>query len=131
LPADPVEPEWFTADQIERLNELLVAQTGENHVVLSRSLLEGAVARPQNLWAYEGVTDLVILAVRLLEGIGKNHCFEQGNKRTAFHAAVAFLDLNGSPVDLPDTEANAALIRDLIVGQVDASRVESVFKAAI
>jgi death-on-curing protein len=130
LPADPAEPEWFTADQIERLNELLVAQTGESHAVLSRALLEGAVARPRNLWVYEGETDPVVLAVRLLEGIGKNHCFEQGNKRTAFHAAVAFLDLNGAPVRLPDTEVNATLIRDLITGVAAAEQVIAVFRAA-
>ena len=40
----------------------------------------------------------------MLSGIAQNHCFEQGNKRTAFIAAVMFLKANGYNLTVPDGE---------------------------
>ncbi len=56
-----------------------------------------------NRFAY-GEEDIVTLAVSLLFGIGRNHPFVQGNKRTAFVAAVDFLGVNGYALQAPDSE---------------------------
>jgi death on curing protein len=42
-----------------------------------------------------GEGDVTQLAAHLLLGIGRNHPFEQGNKRTALSAATIFLGFNG------------------------------------
>ena len=76
-------------------------------------LLESALARPQNAFAY-GEDDIVVLAVRLMAGIAQAHAFEQGNKRTAFEALWHFLRLNGFDLAIDDTEAWAAAVIDLL-----------------
>jgi hypothetical protein len=65
--------------------------------------LLAAMARPVNRWAY-GEQDLANLAGILLLGIGVNHPFQQGNKRTALTAAKVFLQFNGYSFVAPDSE---------------------------
>ena len=43
----------------------------------------------------------LFLAARLYTGLGDAHAFTAGNKRTAFRAAVAFIEANGFDFDLP------------------------------
>lgn len=62
---------------------------------------------------------MVALAVSLLLGIGRNHPFGQGNKRTAFEAADVFLKLNGYELKLPNTADAADLIADVITGSAE------------
>ena len=86
----PSEPIWLTEAQVVRINERLVEQTGEPHALLQPGLLSSGMARPRNRWSY-GEQDVANLAGMLLLGIGMNHPFEQGNKRTAITAAKVFL----------------------------------------
>jgi death on curing protein len=86
------------------VNRDAVSKTGENHRLRDRPLLESALQKPENHWSYGGEDDVVLLAVQLLSGIAQNHCFEQGNKRTAFIAAVMFLKANGYNLTVPDGE---------------------------
>lgn len=58
-------------------------------------------------------------------GIGQNHPFEQGNKRTALAAAAVFLSLNG--YTLVDVEPLATFIAQSITGEIS----ESVFMEAL
>ncbi len=62
------------------------------------------LARPVNAWHY-GESDLCELAAFYAEGIGRNHPFVDGNKRTAFMAAYTFLGLNGLELEAPEPEA--------------------------
>jgi death on curing protein len=57
-------------------------------------MLESALGRPQNLYAYEQA-DLFSLAAAYGYGIAKNHAFIDGNKRTAFMVMFTFLQVNG------------------------------------
>lgn len=72
-----------------------VEATGEPFKLVSPDLLESAVARPRNRWAYDGDEDVLRLAVSLMAGVAQNHPFQQGNKRTAFHAGILLLRANG------------------------------------
>lgn len=59
-------------------------------------LLESALARPKNLFAYaESPPTLAQLAAAYAKGVVANHPFVDGNKRTAFTVSVTFLRLNG------------------------------------
>jgi death on curing protein len=109
------QPLWIVADEVEAIARELLRGTPEPFRVLDRGALESAVARPLNAWAYDGETDLIILAVRLLEGIGQSHCFQQGNKRTAFFAAIEFIEANGGEFDDRDTEILATVIEGVIL----------------
>jgi len=83
-------------------NRLELAETGEQHFVRNFGLLESALARPRNSFAY-GEEDLVVLAVTLMAGISRAHAFEQGNKRTAFAAMRLFLGANGYDTTFDDS----------------------------
>ena len=83
--------------------------------------LESACARPHNLWSYEDEYRLAHLGAALICAIGRNHPFLQGNKRTAFGAAVIFFENNGYVFDHPDSDDLAQLIEDAVLGHVHES----------
>jgi death-on-curing protein len=79
-------------------------------------LLESALGRPQNKFAY-GETDLAALAAAYGFGIARNHPFVDGNKRTALACVIVFLNLNKLDLDAPP-EAATAVILALAAGEV-------------
>lgn len=116
------EPTWLPADLIIEFNKLIVAETAEPHVLRDVGALENALAKPINYWSY-GEVDAVVLAIALLVGIGRNHPFLQGNKRTAFAAADYFLDLNGYELTVEDSTDLADFVIDVINGDVSEQRL--------
>lgn len=56
------------------------------------------ISRVHNLAHYEGVTNVFELAACYLVAIARGHIFNDGNKRTAFFTAMAFLNRNGIPI---------------------------------
>jgi death-on-curing protein len=89
------EPLWFDPEDAIEINKVLVSLSGEEHLLRDEGLLISTVHRPRNLYLYEGESDVVALASSLLFAIARNHPFVQGNKRTAFAAALIFLENNG------------------------------------
>jgi len=57
--------------------------------------LEGALSRVDNRLAYGMVEDTFALAAFYAEAIAQGHCFNDGNKRTAFRSMDAVLALHG------------------------------------
>ncbi|MBY4587888.1 MULTISPECIES: type II toxin-antitoxin system death-on-curing family toxin [Rhizobium] len=106
-------PIWIEVHQVVAINAEQVSKTGEVHFLRDFGLLEAAVMSPRDHWHYEG-PDLVQAFGNLLFAIAKAHAFEQGNKRTAFHAAAEFLARNGATLILPDTDYWAEKIEELI-----------------
>lgn len=102
----------MTAAEVIRLNERMVAATGKTHLLRDGAALEGALNRPQTRFYYEGVLEVHVLAAYLVLAIGKAHAFEQGNKRTAWVAARAFLRKNGYRYVQADVPQN--VIGDMI-----------------
>ena len=98
----PSEPNWLPIEAVIEHNRLELAETGEHHFVRDLGLLESAMARPRNAFAY-GEEDIVVLAVTLMAGILRAHAFAQGNKRTAFAAMRLFLRANGYDTAFDDT----------------------------
>ena len=98
----PSEPNWLPIEAVIEHNRLELAETGEHHFVRDLGLLESAMARPRNAFAY-GEEDIVVLAVTLMAGISRAHAFAQGNKRTAFAAMRLFLRANGYDTAFDDT----------------------------
>jgi len=63
--------------------------------------LESALARAQNKQVY-GQPDHAEIAAAYVFGIGRNHAFVDGNKRTAIVTAVTFLLANGYALTADD-----------------------------
>jgi death-on-curing protein len=72
--------------------------------------LESAMARPRMLAHYEGA-DPATQAVVLMLAISQAQAFIDGNKRTAFYAALVFLELNGQTF-IGDSELLAVLLEE-------------------
>ncbi|UQZ84260.1 Toxin Doc [Paenibacillus konkukensis] len=64
--------------------------------VKDHGLLESAVHRPQqSVFGEDAYPTLFDKAAALLESLVKNHCFHNGNKRTAYLVTKSFMILNG------------------------------------
>lgn len=88
------EPRWLSRADVEALHTMAIERDGGSHGLRDANLLESALARPQNLYAY-GEQDRFQLAASYAEGIARNHAFVDGNKRTALAASMMFLHDNG------------------------------------
>lgn len=109
------EPFWLDRELVLLLHEDIIAETGGAAGVRDEGLLDSALARPLNRFAYESVTDIVELAATYAVAIASNHPFIDGNKRSAFMALGLFLEDNGFLlVAKPDdaTEAMMAVARN-------------------
>jgi death-on-curing protein len=123
----PSEPEWLTEADVVRINQRLVARTGEPHFLREPALLSSALARPRNRWAYHDY-DIVSLAGSLLLGIGRNHPFEQGNKRTALASSTLFLLSNGYAFVAPDGEPLGMFVERSLTGSISEARFMDVMR---
>jgi len=64
--------------------------------VKDHGLLESSVHRPQqSIFGEDAYPNLFDKAAALLESLVKNHCFHNGNKRTAYLVTKSFLMLSG------------------------------------
>lgn len=64
--------------------------------VKDHGLLDSAIHRPQqSVFGEDAYPNLFDKAAALLELLVKNHCFHNGNKRTAYLVTKSFLRLNG------------------------------------
>jgi death on curing protein len=71
--------------------------------------LEGALARVDNRLTYGMINDPFDLAAAYAIAIAQGHCFNDGNKRTAFRVMQTCLDLHGI-VEPEGTEAMGQVI---------------------
>jgi len=115
------EPHWVPVEAVRAMHLELLAEHGGLPGVRDLNLLESALARPKNLWAYENPT-MVELAAAYGFGLAKNHPFADGSKRIALAAVDAFLGMNGYDLVVPEAEA-ADTIRRLAAGTLIQSEL--------
>lgn len=111
------EPAWLPKDLILAVHNRQIAEHGGAPGVRDEGLLESALARAQNLFAY-GESDAAALAGAYAFGIARNHPFIDGNKRTAFVACELFLAANGNDLAMSDEECLAMMLC-LAAGDID------------
>jgi len=87
-------PDWIPIEAVIDEHRKQIDRHGGDHGLRDLGLLESALARAQNLYAYSR-PDLADLAATLAFGIARNHPFIDGNKRASFFVSVGFLRLNG------------------------------------
>lgn len=89
------EPLWLELDELFKAHGEQIARFGGSAGLRDIGLIQSALARPKQLYHYQGEEDVLTLAVRLGVGIALNHGFVDGNKRTGAVAMIEFLALNG------------------------------------
>lgn len=92
--------EFLDKDVVLAIHDRQLAEHGGLAGIRDEGLLDSALARPQNRHAY-GIERIEELAAAYAFGIARNHPFLDGNKRTAWAVARAFMALNGRRL-IPD-----------------------------
>ena len=96
---------WIEKDLALAIHDRQLAEHGGTSGVRDEKLLESALARPQQLYAYgDPAPDLADLAASLAHGLARNHPFIDGNKRTAAVACETFIARNGADLEADDLE---------------------------
>lgn len=96
---------WISRALALALHDRQLAEHGGQPGVRDESLLDSALARPQQLHAYgDPPPDIAALAASLAFGLARNHPFLDGNKRTAHVCYRVFLRLNGADLSAGDEE---------------------------
>ena len=116
------EPRWVPRLVVEAVHLDQIREHGGLIGVRDDNALESALARARQRWSYEDDADLAQLAADYAFGICSNHPFRDGNKRTAFLAAVIFLGLNGLDLVAPQDEVIERMLA-LASGDLDQSHL--------
>ena len=113
----------LSGEQIKRMHDLLIEETGGIHGIRDGSLLDSAINSPFQTFdgAYVYGT-LEMRASRLCFTLIKNHPFIDGNKRIGILAMLTFLELNGIVLNYSDDEL-IALGNSVAEGTVNDSMV--------
>ena len=99
------DPIWITRELATAIHSRQLAEHGGADGVRDAGLLDSALARPRQQFAYvDPAPDVPALAASYAFGIAKNHAFVDGNKRTAAVVCETFLTLNGYTLTASDAE---------------------------
>ena len=102
---------WIEKPFALAIHDRQLAEHGGSAGVRDESLLDSALAPPQQLHAYgEPPPDVADLTASLAYGLARNHPFVDGNKRTAHVCYRAFLALNGLTVAASDEDKYATMV---------------------
>lgn len=101
---------WIEPHALLIVHGMSLAEFGGANGIRDKSLFESALARPQNLFAYNSAADIPSLAAAYGYGLAKNHAFVDGNKRIAFAAVGMFLGINGYRLKASQVDAYNIII---------------------
>lgn len=99
-----MRPVWVSEQVVLAVHEEQLSEHGGPPGIRDMGLLQSALARPHNIFAYEQV-DIAALSAAYAYALAKNHPFIDGNKRVSFAIAALFLDLNGFEIVAPGEES--------------------------
>lgn len=97
------EPVWIDLADCHAFHAKMLERFGGLDGLRDGGLLESALNRPKNLFAYDEPSHFD-LAASYAVGIVKNHPFLDGNKRSGFMAAALFLEANSHDFHAPEEE---------------------------
>jgi death-on-curing protein len=89
------EPLWVSKKAVLAMHSAQLAEHGGSDGIRDETLLDSALAKPRNVFAYADQPDIFRLAASYAFGIARNHAFVDGNKRTALVVSLTFLGRNG------------------------------------
>jgi death-on-curing protein len=98
------EPNWVDRQVLLAIQSELLNRFGGLAGIRDEGLLDSAINKPKNLFAY-GQPTVFELAASYATGLVKNHPFLDGNKRIGFMAAYVFLGANGWSLEATEEEA--------------------------
>ena len=122
------EPSWIETREALTLHDRLLALDGGAVGLRDEALLQSALARPRQLYAYTDTPDIIDMAAAYTVGIVRNHAFVDGNKRTGFMVGILFLELNGYRFNATEEAATQAVL-ELTAGTLDEAGYTAFLRA--
>lgn len=121
--------EWVAVDVVHAIHDRQLSEHGGLEGIRDAGLLESALARPQNLAAYQQA-DAADLAAAYAYGLARNHPFLDGNKRTAWIVARLFLALNAQRLVFDALEA-IRIMQSVAAGTTEENLLADWFRTRI
>jgi death-on-curing protein len=115
------EPRWLSRSVVGIIHTDQIREHGGTFGVREEGLIESALDRPRNKWAYDQGVDLADLAAAYGYGLVTNHGFVDGNKRVAFMAVYTFLGINDYELDVSEPEVVRTML-DLAASRLTESQ---------
>jgi death-on-curing protein len=122
------EPVWVSKRAVLALHSEQLAEHGGSDGMRDESLLDSALAKPQNVFAYDRDATIFRLAASYALGIARNHAFIDGTKRTSLVVSILFLNRNGWDVEAPKEEVYDSFL-GLAAGRVAEDELAEWFSA--
>lgn len=110
-------PVLISAEMVQALHDAAL-NPGELAGLARDKSLEGALGRVENRLVYGLIDDVFDLAAAYATAIATGHCFNDGNKRTAFDTMNFYLEIHGVVLDWDVEEVGDRIIR-LAQGHLD------------
>ena len=120
---------WIEPTVLFAAHDRQIAEHGGSEGIRDRSVIESALARPQNLTAH-GTPDAAEPAAAYAYGLARNHGFVDGNKRIAWISARLFLADNGYSLTFEPLDA-IRIMQNLAAGRISESELAGWFRQRI
>lgn len=121
---------YLTVEQVMMIHDAVEPKTS---FIRDKGALESAVARPQmTAFGEEIYQNIFQKAAALMHSLVKNHCFENGNKRTALITTLAFLTINDyviPQVKLGDIEEIVDFMDGVAIDSQDIESMAELFSS--
>ncbi|MGH8498967.1 MAG: type II toxin-antitoxin system death-on-curing family toxin [Methylococcales bacterium] len=123
------EPLWVLPKVVIAVHQMLLAQHGGLLGIRDEALLDSALNRPKQRFAYDNDFSIFDLAASYSYGLAKNHPFMDGNKRIALSVGAIFLELNGYSLNAPEAET-VVIFEQLAAGDLTEEDLANWFKVS-
>ena len=121
------EPIGLLPESVISVHQLLLAEHGGASGIRDKALLDSALNRPRQRFAYSDTLSIYELASSYCYGLAKNHPFVDGNKRIALTVAAIFLEINGYSLNAPEPDT-VVIIEQLAASDITENELTNWFK---
>jgi death on curing protein len=124
--------QYLTVEDVIGYHDVVIEQSGGAPGVLKPEQLEASVMAPQATYAGEPLHEtLADIASAYGQYIATSHSFVDGNKRTAFAAMLAFLEVNGFALRLTSAEEWIQIMVEVATGDISRERLAELLASAM
>ena len=130
MEGSPAEPRWLNRLVVDAMHHDSISTHGGLPGLRDEKLLESALARPKQAFAYGGGVDIAALAAAYAHGIARNHPYHDGNKRIAFMVMAVFAELNGFELEAAEADVVDVMLR-LASGDLEEEQLAEWLRARL
>lgn len=114
----------ISVSQVIEINKTVISKTGGTFTILNEDLLEQSVnSIYQTFDGNELYPNILDKASQICYSLCKNHCFEDGNKRTALVTMLVLLDINGYNINNLNHNSMYNLIYNVAEGSSNKNNI--------